>query len=122
MSGNHVATVVFVPPRDQHTLLVIYATLDITACVGLLALLIAGIRTQRLRSNLVLLNFMLVFFFSALGQTLLIWTGFPYDLHPPFGLCVTSSAWIAGIATMKAAAAFSLTCKVRFLFIHRELR
>jgi hypothetical protein len=102
----------FVPPSNQHALLTIYSTFDLVACLGMLILLVIGVRTRRLRSNLVLLNFELVIFFTAMGQTLMIWTGYPYNLNPPFGLCLTSSAWIAGVATMKAGAAFSLTCRV----------
>jgi hypothetical protein len=100
------------PPHKRHALLIVYSTLDIIACLGMLSLLAVGVRIRRLRSNLVLLNFELVIFFTAFGQTMLTWTGHPFDFTPPFGLCLANSAWVASAACMKAGAAFGLTCKV----------
>jgi hypothetical protein len=102
-----------ISPSRQRALVGIYSAVDIIACIGLLCILILGARTKRLRSNLVLLNFEFVFFFTALGQTLLIWTGYPYARNPPRNLCVVSGAYIGAAATFKAGAAFGLIGKVR---------
>jgi hypothetical protein len=103
---------IFVPPSNQRVLVTFFSILDISAWVGLLIILALGARTKRLRSNLVLLNFEFVIFLTALGQSLLIWTGNAYNMDPPRGLCVASGAFITSTSVFKAGAAFGLTCKV----------
>jgi hypothetical protein len=110
-----------ISPSLQRILVSVYSSVDIIACIGLLCILILGARTKRLRSNLVLLNFEFVFFFTALGQTLLIWTGYPYARNPPRHLCVVSGAYIGAAATFKAGAAFGLIGKVRPINLLYEL-
>jgi hypothetical protein len=103
----------FDPPKNAHTLLYAFAILDFIALVGMLVLLIVGICTKRIRSNLVLLNFQFVIFLTAAGQTFMIWTGHSSDMIPPVPLCSVSGAFIAAGAAAKAGAAFGLTGKVR---------
>jgi hypothetical protein len=102
----------FVPPTNRLTLVTVYSALDITACIGLFFLIVLGARIKGLRSNFVLLNFEFVLFLTALGQTLLIWTGHALSDDPPRIMCVVSGAFLAATAVFKAAAAFSLTYKV----------
>jgi hypothetical protein len=101
-----------VPPDNQHSLLYAFAILEVTATLGVLVLLVVGAFTKRLRANIVLLNLELVFFVTAAGQSLLVWTGHSFDKDPPRGLCLISGSFIAAAASMKAGAAFALTCKV----------
>jgi hypothetical protein len=105
----------FIPPKNAQTLLYIFSVLDITALLGMLVLLVVGACTKRLRSNLVLLNFQLVIFLTAAGQTLMIWTGHASDMAPPVPLCALSGAFIVASPAAKAGAAVGLTGKVRGL-------
>jgi hypothetical protein len=97
---------------DSYSFLYFYAIFEIISAFGILVLLVVGACTKRLRANIVLLNLELVFFVTAAGQSLLVWTGHSFNMDPPRGVCLTSASFISAAASMKAGAAFALTCKV----------
>jgi hypothetical protein len=107
-------SVVYEIPGEGHwrALVTTYGAIDLVAAFGMLLVLITCALTKRLRRNPILLNFHLMFFVTALGDSLIILAGRANDRDPPRGICFASAIFIHGAALGKAAAAFALTCQV----------
>jgi hypothetical protein len=95
-------------------LVTVFGALELVAGFGMLLVLVTCALTKRLRRNPVLLNFHLVFFVTAIGDTLIILAGRANDRDPPRGICFASAIFIHAAALSKASAAFALTCQVRY--------
>jgi hypothetical protein len=113
MSSAHNVSAAAVIPGESHwrALVITYGVIDLFAAFGMLLVLVTCALTKRLRRNPVLLNFHLMFFVTALGDSLIILAGHANDRDPPRGICFASAIFIHGAALGKAVAAFALTCQ-----------
>jgi hypothetical protein len=100
-------------PASGRAGIAVFATCELGAAAGLLALCAIVAWHERLRGNAVLLNFVAVFALTAIGASCMAWTGYAQAETVPRGLCLVTAGFASSLAAAKASAAFSLTCKVR---------
>ncbi|KAJ7827632.1 hypothetical protein B0H14DRAFT_3720303, partial [Mycena olivaceomarginata] len=101
-----------VNPSDYIPHLVIYATFNIFAACGLVALLAVTLLVQGPSANSSLVNLEIIFIISSSTSSVLIWTGHARDPHPPFALCLLSASATISNTPLMAGAALALVAKV----------
>ncbi|KAF7335285.1 hypothetical protein MSAN_02339200 [Mycena sanguinolenta] len=101
-----------VDPSGYIPQLVVYATFNIFAACGLVALLTVTLIVQGFTANPSLVNLEIIFIISSSTSSALIWTGHARDTHPPFGLCLFNAAATMSNTPLMAGAALALVLKV----------
>ncbi|KAF8182107.1 hypothetical protein K438DRAFT_1975651 [Mycena galopus ATCC 62051] len=99
-------------PSNFFPQLVIYATFNIFATCGLLALLTVTLLVQSPSTNPSLVNLEVIFIISSSTSSALVWTGHARNLHPPFALCLLNASAVMSNIPLMAGAALSLVTKV----------
>jgi hypothetical protein len=99
-------------PRAHLAALVAWATLNLSAAAGHAALLAVSLALRRRRQNILLLHLEAVFVLSCLTGSMLIWTGYALDTHPPPGLCLANAAMALANVPAQAGVALGIVLKV----------
>ncbi|KAJ7181622.1 hypothetical protein C8R43DRAFT_1229450 [Mycena crocata] len=101
-----------VNPSDFLPQLVTWATFNIFATWGLLALLVVTLYIQGFRANPALLSLEAIFILTASTNSALIWTGHARDPDPPFTLCLLNASVTMSNIPFMGGAALCLVVKV----------
>ncbi|KAJ7682067.1 hypothetical protein DFH06DRAFT_1463912 [Mycena polygramma] len=101
-----------VDPSDFMPQLVTYATLNIFATCGLIALIVVTLLAQGRNANPCLLNLELAFIIGSSTDSGLIWTGHARDTDPPFALCLLNGSATMSNIPLVCGAALAIVAEV----------
>ncbi|KAJ7468559.1 hypothetical protein FB451DRAFT_1560288 [Mycena latifolia] len=101
-----------VDPSQFTPQLVIWATFNIFATCGLVALLTVTLVALGLRVNWTLFNLEVIFILTSSTTSALVWTGNARNSNPPFELCLMNASATMSNTPLMGGAALSIVAEV----------